>query len=93
MRLIDADKLIEQGYILTKHGKDNQYIGSKSIADVPTAFDLEMVLEELDEEHQTVMREEKRCNEGDKRRLNYLVGKHVGIVYALDIIKEGLEDE
>ena len=89
MRLIDADKLIEQGYILTKHGESNRM----SISDVPTAFDLEMVLGELDEEHQSVIREEKRCDGRDKRRLNYIIGKQGGILVALDIIKEGMEDE
>ena len=36
MRLIDADKLIEQGYVLEKHGESGKLLGKKSIADVPT---------------------------------------------------------
>ena len=36
MRLIDADKLIEDGWVLTKHGESNTVTGIKSIADVPT---------------------------------------------------------
>ena len=36
MRLIDADKLIEDGWVLTKHGASNTVTGIKSIADVPT---------------------------------------------------------
>ena len=36
MRLIDADKLIKDGWVLTKHGESNSVIDTKSIADVPT---------------------------------------------------------
>lgn len=36
MRLIDADKLIKDGWVLTKHGASNTVTGIKSIADVPT---------------------------------------------------------
>ena len=36
MRLIDADKLIKDGWVLTKHGESNAVTGIKSIADVPT---------------------------------------------------------
>ena len=35
MRLIDADKLIKDGWVLTKHGESNCVIDTKSIADVP----------------------------------------------------------
>lgn len=36
MRLIDADKLIKEGWILARHGESNRLLGVKSIADVPT---------------------------------------------------------
>ena len=36
MRLIDADKLIKDGWVLTKHGESNTVIGIKSIAEVAT---------------------------------------------------------
>lgn len=39
MRPIDADKLIEQGYVLEKHGKTGEVLGIKSLADVPTVED------------------------------------------------------
>ena len=89
MRLIDADRLIDEGYILIKRGESR----STSISDVPTAFDLEKVLGELEEEHQDVIRAKKRCNGEDKLRMNYLIGKHCGILDVLDVIKEVLEDE
>ena len=43
MRLIDADKLIEEGWILERHGESNKLIGVKSIADVPTVEAKEVV--------------------------------------------------
>ena len=42
-RLIDADKLIEEGWILERHGESNKLIGVKSIADVPTVEAKEVV--------------------------------------------------
>ena len=45
-RLIDADKLIEQGWVLTRHGIGNRLIERKSIADVPTSCELDDLMEE-----------------------------------------------
>ena len=36
MRLIDADKLIKEGWVLERLGESNRFITRKSIADVPT---------------------------------------------------------
>lgn len=46
-RLIDADKL--DGYILTKHGESNKVLCSKSIADVPIAYDVEAVVKQIED--------------------------------------------
>ena len=35
-RLIDADKLINDGWVLERHGVSNKLLSSMSIADVPT---------------------------------------------------------
>jgi hypothetical protein len=43
MRPVDADKLIEEGYVLTKHGISNCVITTKSIADVPTLDEKEII--------------------------------------------------
>ena len=48
MRLICADKLIEQGYILERHGESNKLLCSKSIADIPTAYDVEAVVKQIE---------------------------------------------
>ena len=37
MRLIDADKLIQDGWRLERHGKSGEVLSCMSIADVPTA--------------------------------------------------------
>ena len=50
MRLIDADKLIEDGWRLERHGVSNVLVGIKSIADVPTAYDLDAVVKKLKKE-------------------------------------------
>lgn len=47
MRLIDADKL--KGYRLERHSESNRLIVSKSIANVPTAYDVEAVVWKLAE--------------------------------------------
>lgn len=49
MRLICADKLIEQGYILERHGESNKLLCSKSIADIPTAYDVEAVVKQIED--------------------------------------------
>ncbi len=41
MRLIDADKLIEEGYVLTKYTKSGCLTNKISIADVPSAYEEE----------------------------------------------------
>lgn len=46
MRLIDADKL--KGYRLERHGESNKVLCSKSIADVPTAYDVEAVVKQIE---------------------------------------------
>lgn len=59
-RLIDADKL--DGYILTKHGESNKVLCSKSIADVPTAYDVEAVVKQMEEKAFPDFEEEYSCN-------------------------------
>lgn len=47
MRLIDADQLIKDGWHLRRSGRSNRTLGTMSIADVPTAYDLDSVLQRL----------------------------------------------
>ena len=46
VRLIDANKLAREGWVLTRHGIGNRLVERKSLADVPTAYDIENLLEE-----------------------------------------------
>lgn len=48
MRLINADKLIEEGWVLTRHGQSNKVLTTMSIADVPTAFSTEELVDSLE---------------------------------------------
>ena len=42
-RLIDAKPLMENGWHLVKTGKSNEFLGSMSLADVPTVDAVEVV--------------------------------------------------
>lgn len=46
MRLVDADKLIAEGWHLERSGRSNRTIATMSLADVPTAYDVDSLLEE-----------------------------------------------
>lgn len=39
MKLIDVDKLKDQGWVLEKHGPANTYIATMSLADVPVVLE------------------------------------------------------
>ena len=54
MRLIDGDQLIEDGFVLTKHGKSNCVIEQKSIADIPTAFNADKVIKQIEAEYRSI---------------------------------------
>lgn len=49
MRLIDADELIKGGWRLERHGQSNELIGIKSLADIPTAYNMDNVIEQLED--------------------------------------------
>lgn len=46
VRLIDANKLIKEGWVLHRQGIGNKLVERKSLEDVPTAYDIEPLLEE-----------------------------------------------
>ena len=60
MRLIDANKLMQNGWHLVQTGESNRFLASKSLADVPTVDAVEVV-----------RCEQCKCNDitdNDKRR-------------------------
>lgn len=83
MRLIDADKLIEDGWHLERSGRANKTIGRMSIADVPTAYNLDEVLQRMENE-----------KEDDSHSLTYehdvfIHGYNSGLNEAIEIVKKG----
>ena len=85
MRLIDADKLIKAGWHLERSGRSNRTLGVMSIADVPTAYDPEKVVEQLEENWQIV-----RGNYAVERS-RYYEGKMDAYDRAIEIVKGGAE--
>lgn len=58
MNLINADQLINEGFVLTKHGTSNRVIERKSIADVPTAFNPDKVIKQIEANYRKVKKYE-----------------------------------
>lgn len=81
MRLIDADKLIRDGWRLERHGQSNELVGVKSLADVPTAFDLGGVVEQLEKEIEWA-----KCHGNDKA---FRQGRISGLKTAIRLVKAG----
>lgn len=88
MRLIDAEKLINEGWVLTRHGVSNCLIGIKSIADVPTAFDIDYIIKKLDELDDTALEEYHNTYAGTYEH-DFAEGKSVAFEIAIGIVKEG----
>ena len=75
MRLIDADALAKNGWVLERHGVSNTLIGRMSIADVPT-IEAEPVkhgrwIEHIDHEMLTGYDECSVCHFGTIGQSNY----------------------
>lgn len=83
MRLIDADKLIEEGWILERHGISNRLLSVKSIADVRTAYDLEKVVAELEEAEKDASYEWNRMDD------EQAFGAMVAYSHAIEIVRQG----
>lgn len=83
MRLIDADQLIKDGWHLVRSGRSNRTLGVMSIADVPTAYDLEEKLQRLEAEIESSdkyireyddSKEQKAWNAGMRKCLEIVKG-------------------
>ena len=86
MRLIDADKLIKDGWHLERSGRSNRTLSVMSIADVPTAYDPEKVVEQL-EELISYNQERSRMYDGH----THYDSEIMGISRAIEIVKGGTE--
>lgn len=89
MRLIDAEKLINEGWVLTRHGASNCLIGIKSIADVPTAFDPDYVIKQLDRLYDDALKEYRNTYAGTHER-SFAYGQLSVLEMVTGIIKDEL---
>lgn len=89
MRLIDADELVRKGWVLTRHGVSNCLIGIKSIADVPTAFDPDDVMEQLGRLYDDALKEHRNTNVGTHER-SFAYGQLSALEMVTGIIKDNL---
>lgn len=88
MRLIDADELVRQGWTLKRHGRSNCLIETKSIADVPTSFDIDHIIKKLDELDDAALEEYHNTYAGTYEH-DFADGKSVAFETAIGIVKEG----
>ena len=89
MRLIDADQLIKDGWHLERSGRSNRTLGVMSIADVPTAYDLEGKLQRLEAKIKEI---------NDFNSITYEADIFVdtcreALLEAIEIVKGGEADE
>ena len=88
MRLIDAEKLINEGWVLNRHGVSNCLIGIKSIADIPTAFDLDDIMKQLDRLYANALKECRNTYAGTHER-SFAHGQ----LSALEMVAGIIQDE
>lgn len=91
MRLIDADELVKQGYEIVvgglQYGACNKSI---DIDDIPTAYDIDKVVEELEEN--SVMRANSKDFYDNPQNGEY-VDEVVLLSRAIEIVKRGGKNE
>lgn len=97
MRLIDADKLIEDLEKVKKESESlvdlSHIIGFQSVVDAqPTAFDVEKVVEQLDNLRKEYKMEANNINIPHNYSC-YYKGHMRGYEHSIDIVKRGVIDE
>ena len=87
MRLIDADELINQGYEIVVDGWQYDTCNkSIDIDTMPTAYDIDKVVEELEELDVKSITRYKNGNFGDFDGVEYYIKKRE----AIEIVKQGI---
>lgn len=92
MRLIDADELMD---FISEHAEQIQYaiehkdmeILESLIKQIPTAYDVDKVLEQLKIEEKLAEEEKKRCSCCSTTQWEEAKGYANGISVAIDIVK------
>lgn len=84
MRLIDADKIIDSLGI-----SDMDFAIGEVIDKQPTAFDVDKVVDQLEEELELTEEEKKRCVIENYLQYDFAKGYAMGVYNAIDIVKGG----
>lgn len=86
MRLIDADNIrVSEGY----HVDGLVYIPMRDIKRQPTAYDVDKVIEQLEEELTNAEEEKRRCILENVLQFDFAKGYAMGIYNATEIVKKG----
>lgn len=93
MKVIDADLLMENlGFGDTEEEREEnvgEIITWEDIDSLPTAFDVEKVIEQLNKELELADEEKRRCTVENMLQFDEAKGYARGIACAIDIVKRG----
>ena len=93
MRLIDADLLMQNlGFEDTEEEREEnvgQIITWEDVDRLPTVFDVDKVVERLEEELQLADKEKQRCIRENPLQFDSAKGYASGIATAIEIVKGG----
>ncbi len=97
MRPIDADLLMENlGFDDTEEEREEnvgEIITWEDVDSLPTAFDVEKVIEQLNKELELADEEKRRCTIEDMLQFDEAKGYARGMACAIEIVKRGGRDE
>lgn len=97
MRIIDADLLMENlGFDDTEEEREEnvgEIITWEDIDSLPTVFDVEKVVEQLNKELELADEEKRRCTVENMLQFDEAKGYARGITCAIDIVKRGGTNE
>lgn len=97
MRPIDADLLMENlGFDDTEEEREEnvgEIITWEDVDSLPTAFDVEKVIEQLNKELELADEEKRRCTIENMLQFDEAKGYARGMACAIEIVKRGGRDE
>ena len=96
MKLIDADDFIKKfSYAEANTEEENTMCATvrRMVKEQPTAFDVEKVLEQLEEELKLADDEKARCIKENPIQFDSAKGYAHGIAVAIEIVKRGGRNE
>lgn len=88
MRLIDADKILDKLSGMIKIMDDYDAV-KKVINDMPTDYDIDKVVKELEKELSLADKEKERCTGKNHLQFDSAKGYASGISTAIEIVKQG----